>query len=209
MSLVKFEDTWTGNWKNAIRGMRAPMNSWAKTDSVFNKEHNVVLFGTADNILAKSLIKAGPEHRKFMRLIHISCFITIPRAIWQELDTYKVSTVRMSCSTMHKLGSRALTPEDFQDLFVLGETLQALNDLGEKYRKDKRLDVLRKMKLILPEGFMQSAVYDMSYETAFNMYHQRRTHRMEEWSKPDGICEWIQNLPMMNQWLHCREEVSA
>jgi hypothetical protein len=200
---MKIENTQVVGFESALHGMRNPMNSWNKSDSEFVGGYFVGI-GPNDNELAKKLIKAGPEHRKFLRLIHISCFITLPRYIWQELDTYKVSTVRMSCSTMHKLGMTNLIKEDFQDNWVMEETLQELNMLGNYYRTNKDVDALRQMKQILPEGFLQGADYDMNYETAMNMYHQRKNHRMSEWSGKGGICEWIESLPMMNEWLNIK-----
>jgi hypothetical protein len=199
--IMKIELTEVTGWKAAIRGMRNPMDSWDKSDSGIHWPNNEFTIGPIDNELAKKLIKAGKEHRKFLRLIHISCDITIPRYIWQELDTYKVGTVRMSCGTMHRLGYKSLTPEDFQDNHILSETLECLNHVGELYRKDKLLEHLRFMKQILPENFLQKATYDMNYETAMNMYHQRKDHRMVEWSGEEGICEWIKSLPMMDEWL--------
>lgn len=200
---MKIERTTVTGFKTAIHGMRNPMNSWDKSDSVFeNHCEDSFSIGDKDNELAMKLIKAGSEHRKFLRLIHISCFITIPRYIWQELDTYKVATVRSSCSTMHKLGFTDLTEDDFQDKVVLLQTLTLLNSIAYDYRLTKDVGLLRKMKQILPEGFLQSADYDMNYETAMNMYYQRKNHRMLEWSGKNGICEWIKSLPMMNQWLN-------
>lgn len=198
---MKIEKTTVSGFENAIIGMRNPMNSWDKSDSTFD---NVLFIGPLDNDLAKKLIKAGTEHRKFLRLIHVSCFITLPRYIWQELDTYKVSTVRMSCSTMHKLGMQDLTVYDFEDNCVLPETLRLLNSLGKSYRETKSVTLLREMKQILPEGFLQSAIWDGNYETLMNMYHQRKNHRMSEWSGEEGICKWIENLPMMNEWLNIK-----
>ena len=32
---MKFQNTWTGNWKNAFRGLRHPMESYARSDSEF------------------------------------------------------------------------------------------------------------------------------------------------------------------------------
>jgi hypothetical protein len=203
-NFMKIEQTVVSGFPSAMWAMRNPMNSWQKSDSVFQPDGIGLDFkiGTQDNGLVMKLIKAGTEHRKFLRLIHVSCFITIPRYIWQELDTYKVATVRNSCSTMHKLGFSDLTTEDFQDRMIIPETLIELNRLGTIYRENKSVQVLREMKQILPEGFLQSATYDMNYETAMTMYKQRKDHRMSEWSGKDGICEWIHSLPMMEQWLH-------
>lgn len=30
---MKFENTWTGNFENAFRGLRNPLNSWDRSDS--------------------------------------------------------------------------------------------------------------------------------------------------------------------------------
>lgn len=203
---MKIENTFVTGFEAAIHGMRNPMNSWDKSDSKIYSDlsfypNGIFSIGPNDNKLAKKLIKAGTEHCKFLRLIHIQCFITIPRYIWQELDTYKIATVRMSCSTMHKLGITDLTEEDFQDGKVMMETLLKLNELGNLYRNNKDIELLREMKQILPEGFLQGADYDMNYQTAILIYNQRKNHRMSEWSGKDGICEWIKSLPMMNEWL--------
>lgn len=203
---MKIERTKVLNMDEAIRGMRNPMNSWHLSDSrhiVPTKEDPLKDFeiGEKDAELALKLIRAGTDHRKFLRQIFISCFITIPRYIWTELDTYKVATVRNSCSTMHKLGSRDLSEDDFQDGMVNAETLYDLNALGKLYRENKSANLLRQMKGILPESFLQAATYTMNYETAMNMYHARKNHRMREWSGEGGICEWIRSLPMMDQWL--------
>ena len=32
---MKFENSWTGNWENAFRGLRHPLESYAKSDSYF------------------------------------------------------------------------------------------------------------------------------------------------------------------------------
>ena len=198
---MKIEETEVSGLRVAIKAMRNPMNSWHLSDSYVD-ESGVFVVGPKDNELAKKQIKAGQDHRKFLRLIHVSCFITLPRYIWTELDTYKVSTVRLSCSTMHKLGSVELEPEDFQDDVILINTLSELNFLGKVYRESKKVETLRQMKQILPEGFLQSATYDASYETLMNIYYGRKSHRMSEWTDEDGICKWIESLPMMNEWLN-------
>jgi len=198
---MKIENVEVFGFKAAIHAMRNPMNSWDRSDTLYA---NAGILGEKDAELALKLINAGTEHCKFLRLIHIQMFITIPRYIWQELDTYKVSTTRVSCSTMHKLGSVDLTEDDFQDGFVLSETLKFLNDLGREYRIKKDVNLLRKMKLILPENFLQAADYDINYQNAINMYHQRKNHRMSEWSGENGICKMIETLPMMSEWLNVK-----
>ena len=109
---MKLENLEVFNFKNAFRGMRNPMNSWDKSDSDFL--HGVELLGQNDIKLAQKLIKAGNEHRKFLRQIIVSFDLTAPLYFWKEFDTYKVGTVANSTSTMHKLATTPITLECFE-----------------------------------------------------------------------------------------------
>ena len=215
-----------GFWA-ALRDMRNPMESWGKSDSRFGDSNVDQGFrvkipefpeiGKNDLELACKLIKAGTEHRKLQ--IVVNFVIEAPRYVWQEIDTYKVATVRNSCSTMHKLGHRPLTVEDFIDGEVLPDTLRELNRLGQEYRDGgkKDYDLVRKMKRYLPEGFLQRAGYHMNYETAMSMFRQRKGHRLSEWRWTGGvnivdgrqsICDWIFSLPFMEAFLDAAGEIA-
>ena len=134
---MRFEDTEVWGFRKALRGMRNPKNSWDKSDSVFGysskncyKHNNLCLecekhdpnayaiespiIGKNDMKLAQQLIRAGSEHRKFMRQIFVSVDITAPLYWWKEFDTYKVGTVANSTSTMHKLATTPITLECFE-----------------------------------------------------------------------------------------------
>lgn len=86
--MVKVEDIEVMGWRKAIKGMRNPLNSWNKIDSEFYTVDTVAVedryligefsIGPNDLDLACRLIKAGPEHRKFLRMIHIQMDITGP-----------------------------------------------------------------------------------------------------------------------------------
>ena len=110
---MKIENVYTFNMGNAFRGMRNPMNSWDKSDSV-NATDNIFYLGEKDKELAQRLIRAGNEHRKFMRQIIVSFDLTAPLYFWKEFDTYKVGTTANSTSTMHKLASTPITLECFE-----------------------------------------------------------------------------------------------
>ena len=71
-----FANTAVYNFEGAFRGMRAPMNSWDKSDSIFINDK--IIIGENDLKLAQKLILAGTEHAKFMRQIFISVDITAP-----------------------------------------------------------------------------------------------------------------------------------
>ena len=127
--MIKLEHTEVVGWEAAIRGMRNPMNSWDKSDSIhisFNmcddeKElrlakmcHYIApIIKENDHDLMMKLRNAGTDHRKFMRMIVVYVDITAPLYWWKEFDTYKVGTVANSCSTMHKIHEKEFTLEDF------------------------------------------------------------------------------------------------
>ena len=136
--MIKFENTEVMGWGAAIRGMQNPMNSWEKSDSCFGKDpcrcdhcdhltwdcyDRKFNIGPNDLDLMKRLRNAGTDHRKFMRMITVYVDITSPLYWWKEFDTYKVSTVANSCSTMHKIAAKEFTLEDFscEHLFDLSE----------------------------------------------------------------------------------------
>ena len=105
--MIKIEHTTVYGWEAAIRGMRNPKNSWDKSDSDFGE------VGENDLKLMKTLAKAGDDHGKFLRYITVTADITAPLYWWKEYDTYKVSTVANSCSTMHKIHAKEFELSDF------------------------------------------------------------------------------------------------
>lgn len=131
---MRFENTKVFNFEGALRGMRNPMNSWIKSDSLdcdsihtecencdlesscsmIDDGRTRLLIGQNDLKLAQNLIKAGTEHCKFMRQIMLSVDITAPLYWWKEFDTYKVGTTANSTSTMHKLSTTPITLDCFE-----------------------------------------------------------------------------------------------
>lgn len=93
---MKIINTEVWGFKHAFKGMRNPLNSWNKSDS-YNGFHNdevlsdfcyasgenevktSYVIGEADLELAQRLIRSGNEHGKFMRMIHVSADIDMPR----------------------------------------------------------------------------------------------------------------------------------
>lgn len=156
--MLKIENTEVMGWEHAIRGMRNPMNSWEKSDSLFmNAEGDYYTIGGdngpwpdelyADTIIGDNDLKlmttlrnAGTDHRKFMRMITVYLDITAPLYWWKEFDTYKVGTVANSCSTMHKIADKEFTLEDFScehlsepAISILKNTVEALNQARDLY----------------------------------------------------------------------------
>ena len=152
--MIKFENTEVMGFEGAIRGMRNPLNSWDKSDSDYcydysDCEHcklcddkyaettgeNPYILGPNDLALAQKLIKAGSDHRKFLRQIFVSVDSTAPLYWWKEFDTYKVATVSNSCSTMHTIHKKEFTLDDFshEHLFNGVERKEYYNDDMEYY----------------------------------------------------------------------------
>ena len=150
--MIKVDNVDIVGFKNAIRGMRNPLNSWDKSDSsyiyedgygasYYEDEDNELVFdydyaiGPADMDLMRRLANAGTDHRKYLRMIVVWMDILAPLYWWKEFDTYKVGTVANSCSTMHKIASKEFTPDDFSF-----EHLFTIDDVVEKgYVPDSRV----------------------------------------------------------------------
>lgn len=235
---MKFSNTSVMNFENAFRGLRNPMNSWSKSDSHYSyseeffckgctvdsrcgeyKRSDDYIIGKNDMKLAQTLIKAGNEHRKFMRQIFISVDITAPIYWWKEFDTYKVGTTVNSTSTMHKLATTPITLEcfeidDYDDTLVTtlpdgdeedpgnwtmysSEEPKSIIDWIESLRlayletKDKRY--WKELIRWLPESWLQTRTVTMNYENVRNMYFQRKNHKLTEWS--ESFIKWVESLP--------------
>lgn len=70
---------------HAIRGMRNPMNSWEKTDSIFEAPalfaedtYDHIMIGKNDHELMMKLAKGGPVHAKYRRMITVYADILAP-----------------------------------------------------------------------------------------------------------------------------------
>lgn len=221
--MIKIENVEVVGWEHAIRGMRNPKKSWDKSDSQFDiqtywdyecelpYEHHDIILGNNDLELMKKLCKAGTDHRKFMRMIVVYEDITAPLYWWKEFDTYKVGTVRNSCSTMHKMAEKEFTLDDFshehlEDSFtdnlgtickadtimVLSILINCLNYMRERYLYTKDKKYWWQMIQLLPSSYNQRATVMLNYEVLANMYHSRKNHKLDEWRE---FCKWIESLP--------------
>ena len=181
--------------------------------------------GPQDMKLAQTLIKAGPEHRKFLRQIFVSVDITAPLYFLKQLDTYKVATVANSTSTMHKLTSKPITIDCFEhddmqseliyysvndiygtqsnDIGMLSEfIIEQLEFLRQKYLETKDKRYWKELVRWLPESWLQTRTWTANYETirAICSTGQRRNHKLNEWSGQDDFSKnnfitWARTLP--------------
>ena len=245
--MIKIENVSTVGWEPAIRGARNPMNSWDKSDTLFlnyyDEETNTVLaynishnnvqtdawteagvkIGPNDLKLLTNLAKAGSDEAKFRRMIVVYLDVTAPMYWWKEADTYKVGTVRNSCSTMHKIHAKEFTLDDFSTEHLtdsakdeMQNVIDMLNESREWYLKydfmrdiDKELfdsaikskkDLWWQMIQLLPSSYNQRATLMLNYEVLANMYHARKNHKLDEWRE---FCSWIEALPYAKELIIC------
>lgn len=223
---MKFENTSVYNIYNAILGARNPMNSWSRSDSIFNgfngKIENTII-GKNDLKLAQSLIKGGTEHRKFLRQIMVSVDITAPLYWWKELDTYKVGVTANSTSTMHKLASNPITldcfeTDDFEEIALSSGfsntkyvwntfIIPVLEELRQIYNTTKDKRYWKELIRLLPESWLQTRTVTMNYENIRTMIHQRTNHKLTEWSK--DFIEWAKTLPNSEELLFFNQNQSS
>lgn len=202
---MKFEKTEVWGFEHAIRGMRNPLESWDKSDSCYIDKRSNDQFHTGKNDLAlmQKLIKAGSEHRKFLRQIFVAVDITAPLYFFKELDTYKVGTVANSTSTMHKLASTPITIDCFENgEMIYSFTIAELEMNRLKYLETKDKNEWKRLIVNLPESWLQKRTITMNYENILNMYQQRKNHKLTEWSK--AFCDWVKTLPYAEE-LICLE----
>ena len=219
--MIKIENTEVYGWEAAVRGMRNPMNSWDKSDTELtistqyfgnvSTRQTEICIGKKDFALMKTLVESGTDHRKFLRMVNVTVDITAPLYWWKEFDTYKVGTVRNSCSTMHKITAKEFTIDDFSHEHLIhdeyGEEtptdilqylICALNTFRELYLKSHDKNYWWQIIQLLPSSYNQRATVQLNYEVLLNMYHSRKNHKLDEWRT---FCEWIEKLPYMEEFI--------
>lgn len=230
LNMIKIDNTKVYGWEAAIRGMRNPMNSWDRSDSwrcngedcphVMNETEPALecddgergfCLGENDLTLMKSLSEAGNDHAKFLRMINVTMDITAPHFWWAEFDTYKVGTVRNSCSKMHKIHVKEFIIDDFstesieecggRTIEVFISVLNELERLRRLFNETQEKKYWRAIIELLPMGYNLKATVQLNYQVLKNMYFARRNHKLDCWV---DFCKWIENLPYAKE-LICGE----
>lgn len=219
--MIKVENIEIFGLDGAMRGMRNPLNSWDKADTTIYQEHGreFINVGVNDLNLATRLIKAGTEHRKFLRMIHVQMDVIAPLYWWKEADTYKVGTTTNSCSTMHKIAAKEFTLDDFshehliddQDDFenengqvssykdfLYYDVLDVLNTARRQYLETKDKKYWWQMIQLLPSSYNQRRTWDISMETLLSILHQRKNHKLDEWNKFREI--FLEQVPYVKEF---------
>ena len=218
--MLMIENAQVFGFQAAIRGMRNPKNSWAKSDSTFELSTDesgvqMIDLGPADRKLAAALANSGADDGKFLRMIHVQLDVTAPLYWWKEADQYKIGTVTDSCSTMHKNHAKEFTIDDFSHEHLTGETdglwvnadgkdfmcsaydfcaitCDVLNFYRKKFLETGDKVYWWQLIQLLPSSFNQRRTWDLNYAVLRNIYHARRNHKLDEWHT---LCNWIETLP--------------
>lgn len=205
--MIEITDINVSGWEAAIRGMRNPMNSWDKSDTIFDGDKWCM--GENDLKLMKTLSKAGNDHAKFLRMINVTMDIKAPLYWWKEFDTYKVGTVANSCSTMHKIHYKEFTLEDFSIEHIgrvpncdpsyfgaLEYVIMALNEARHCYLDTKDKSYWWQMIQLLPSSYNQKRTVQLNYQVLKSMYFARKNHKLDEWHI---FCDIILELPYFKE----------
>ncbi len=208
--MIKVENIDVWGFEHAIRGMRNPLNSWDKSDSLYctndslctnnngcrYKQDDTGTFyciGKNDLDLMRRLFKGGTEHRKYARQIMVSMDITSHHTWWAEFDTYKIGVTRNSCSKMHRIHIKEFVSADFStegisecggktiDVFV--SVLMELERLRLLFNETHDKKYWRAIIELLPMGYNLRATVTMNYENVFNIINQRDGHKVDEWNE--------------------------
>lgn len=209
--MIKIENIDVYGFDAAIRGMRNPLNSWDKSDSTFDdyfadylpdtvRTIPSVKIGENDLKLMKKLSKAGNDHAKFLRMINVTMDIVAPIYWVAEHDTYKIGTVRNSCSFMHKGVSKPFELSDFtiesgceSEILKIIETLNYLRGL---YLETKDFKYFRMIRQILPQGYNIRYTWQANYQVLKSIYFARKDHRLDEWKT---FCKYLETLPYFKE----------
>ena len=234
--MLKIEKTVTASpeqWEIIIEGMRNPMNSWGKMDSIPDEYFGPGFYiGENDHNLMMRLANGGPVHAKYRRMIPVYVTLTAPLYWWKEFDTYKVGTVANSCSTMHKIQAKEFTLEDFSIEHLVGKgcipdheeenpydmMMRTINTLNywrnaylnaEKIKEETGLDpkdIWWQMIQLLPTSYNQKRTAMLNYEVLHNIYFSRKDHKLNEWHI---FCDWIESLPYSEIIIGEKEDPNA
>lgn len=197
--MIKVENIETWGFEHALRGMRNPLESWNRSDSVLGGNGGFQI-GENDLDLMKRLYKAGHPHRKYLRQIMVGMDITSNHTFWAEFDTYKVGVTRNSCSKMHRIHTKPFTIDDFTHEnidrinFVKEEfdrVLETIERCRTLFNETKEKKYWRALIDLLPMGYNLKATITMNYENVFNILQYRQGHKLDEWNEFCGILKTL------------------
>ena len=117
MAYIEVKTLEIGGFASAFQALRLPFGKECRSEAFSEQTCTLgeidnevkytasVFVNTQDLHLMSVLVKRGDEHAKVVRGIMVYAEINAPRYWWQEMDTYRIGTDRLSSeSTMHIQG---------------------------------------------------------------------------------------------------------
>lgn len=198
--MIKVENIEVSGLGVAVKSMRNPLESWNKSDTVFDGCTTSVNIGDNDLELMQKLVKAGSDHAKFMRFITVTMDIIAPLYWWKQADQYKIGTVTNSTSTMNSIWKKDLTADDFSDEYLdedniaaFYEVVDIINRQRKRYIETGKKKDWYQMIQLLPSSYNQMRTVQLNYEVLRRMYFARKNHKLDEWRE---FCQiMIDELP--------------
>ena len=142
-------------------------------------------------------------HKITSKPITLDCFEIDDMSDLYELDSE------------HNMGKLAAEDENFRPIWTYDdahsfpyEIVDYCEDLRQKYLKTQDIRYWKELIRWLPESWLQTRTVTMNYETLLAMFHQRRFHKLTEWSgvEEDGVMtptfiKFIESLPYANHFI--------
>ena len=233
--MIKIEQTQIWGFEHSLRGMRNPLNSWEKADTIFipesyaddEEDYNLArlcagkapIIKENDMRLCKRLASNVASHRKFLRQIFISCDITAPILWWKEMDQYKIGTGETdfetdSCSTMHTIVSKEFSVDDFSYEHMNGKaydwfkkTVDLLNELRNDYRSS--LEVPYKKMIWRNIIDILPECYNQKRTTTLNYevaMNIYASRKDHKLTEWHDMCHWIYELPYFKEFWNAKKK---
>jgi hypothetical protein len=150
---------------------------------------------------SEQLAFKGGGHNKFLASIFTWWMVQAPRCWWSEYDTYKVATTANSSSTMHTLKSREATENDFE-IGTRPAVIKEFNECILDYSDEASpyFHEVTRLKLNLPEGYLQERQLCINYMTLQNILSQREGHRLKQWKLfSEQVLEQVEHPELLKQ----------
>lgn len=203
----------------AIEAMRFSWKQYAdKSDSVTSGKGDYIV-GINDMRLARALIKAGPSHSKFMRMIFCYIDISAPLYWWKQFDTHRFGVEKISESTMHSILVKEFSRDDFEDVDIpdkssseyisywmdMDKIIAKLNVYRNRAlaNKDMKKHYEKMIYSMLPDSFIQKRRMVMSYQAMRNIYILRRGHKLGQWKE---LCDAFESIPEFKSFIDFRDD---
>lgn len=172
----------------AIKASGNPMRT------VLNREPNT----DKDFLRATKLggCRSGEGHDNFLKGIVVQFDVTAPLYWWKQAQRYHFFEFVSSQSTMHCLLkfdiSSQCTKETNKEILSIVERIKdEYNAISEDNKEEKKAK-WQELVASTPCGFCLGATMVTNYQQLKTMYHQRKGHKLTEWSK---FCAWCESLP--------------